>query len=215
VLNISEHKVAYLQEKKKGERKLLRGEEQDKQVIQDLTKYIAQKASSTPSLAALARLLATDQPPAIGLILTERLINIPSQVVPPMYSMLVEEIAWALEEKEPYSFTHYLVLSKTYEEVESKLDAEESRPQKKKKKNTAGPREGAQKFYFHPEDEVLEKHTLCHGRYEYTHKQAEGAADAKRAFQELGIESAGSLMLIEAGRFGGAVQAITEYLSHN
>lgn len=189
VLNISEHK--------------------DKPVIKDLTKYIAQKAKSNPSLAPLAQLLAnTENPPAIGLILTERLINIPAEVVPPMYTMLQEEISWALEEKEPYNFTHYLILSKTYEEVESKLDAEESRPQKKKKK-TAG---SSEKFYFHPEDEVLERHTLCHGTFEYTHKQAEGASDSKRAFQDFGIKPAGSLMLIEEGKFGDAIKAISDYL---
>ncbi|RAO70958.1 uncharacterized protein BHQ10_006970 [Talaromyces amestolkiae] len=189
VLNISEHK--------------------DKQVIKDLTQYIAQKAKSNPSLTPLAQLLVnTENPPAIGLILTERLINIPAEVVPPMYSMLQEEISWALEEKEPYNFTHYLILSKTYEEVESKLDAEESRPQKKKKK-TGG---SSEKFYFHPEDEVLERHTLCHGTFEYTHKQAEGASDSKRAFQDFGIKPAGSLMLIEEGKFGDAIKAITDYL---
>lgn len=108
---------------------------QDKQVIKDLTKYIAQKSTSNPSLAPLAQLLADpENPPSIGLILTERLINIPAEVVPPMYTMLQEEITWALEEKEPYNFSHYIILSKTYEEVESKLDVQESRPQKKKKK---------------------------------------------------------------------------------
>jgi protein BCP1 len=174
-----------------------------------LTKYIAQKSASNPSLAPLAQLLANpENPPSIGLILTERLINIPAEVVPPMYTMLLEEISWALEEKEPYNFSHYLILSKTYEEVESKLDAQESRPQKKKKK-TAGSNE---KFYFHAEDEVLEKHTLCHGTFEYTHKQAEGASDSKRAFQDFGIKPAGSFMLIEEGKFGDAVKAITDYL---
>ncbi|EED13112.1 conserved hypothetical protein [Talaromyces stipitatus ATCC 10500] len=193
VLNINEHK--------------------DKPVIKDLTKYIAQKSSSNPSLASLARLLANpENPPAIGLILTERLINIPAEVVPPMYSMLLEEISWALEEKEPYNFTHYLILSKTYEEVESKLDVEESRPQKKKKKTTTAGNNNENKFYFHPEDEVFERHTLCHGTFEYTHKQAEGASDSKRAFQDFGIKPAGSLMLIEEGKFGNAVKAITEYL---
>lgn len=126
--------------------------------------------------------------------------------------MLLEEIAWALEAKEPYNFTHYLILSKTYQEVESKLDAEDSRPQKKKKKTGGSAAENSKHFYFHPEDEVLEKHTLCHGTFEYTHEQAEGAADAKRAFQELGIQPAGSLMLIEGGKFEDAVKAITDYL---
>ncbi|EEA28815.1 Mss4p nuclear export [Talaromyces marneffei ATCC 18224] len=190
VLNISEHK--------------------DKQVIKDLTKYIAQKSTSNPSLAPLAQLLADpENPPSIGLILTERLINIPAEVVPPMYTMLQEEITWALEEKEPYNFSHYIILSKTYEEVESKLDVQESRPQKKKKKT---PGNSSEKFYFHPEDEVLERHTLCHGTFEYTHKQAEGASDSKRAFQDFGIKPAGSLMLIEEKKFGDAVKAITDYL---
>jgi protein BCP1 len=129
-----------------------------------------------------------------------------------MYTMLLEEVNWAIQDKEPYNFTHYLILSKTYEEVESKLDAGESRPQKKKKKNAAAG--GKQEmFYFHPEDEVLERYTLCHGAYDYTKEQAEGASDSKRAFQEVGIRPAGSLMLIEEGKFEEAVKAITEYVT--
>jgi protein BCP1 len=126
-----------------------------------------------------------------------------------MYTMLLEEISWAVEEKEPYNFTHYLILSKTYEEVESKLDMEESRPQKKKKKNAGGKTE---RFYFHPEDEVLQRHASSHGTFEYTQKQADGASDSKRAFQELGIKPAGSLILIEGDKFEGAVKAMTAYL---
>ena len=133
----------------------------------------------------------------------------PSEVIPPMYNMLLEEIAWAIEDKEPYTFTHYLIVSKNYEEIESKLDLEESRPQKKKKKGGADSRE---RFYFHPEDEVLERHALCSGSIEYTHKQDEGHSDSKRAFQELGIRTNGSLALIEAAKFEGAVKAVTEYL---
>ncbi|KAH8696397.1 p21-C-terminal region-binding protein-domain-containing protein [Talaromyces proteolyticus] len=188
-------------------------EHKDKQVIQDLIKYLSQKSSSTPALSALSQLLSKSDTPAIGLILTDRLINIPVQVIPPMYTMLLEEIAWAIEDKEPYTFTHYLILSKTYDEVESKLDAEESRPQKKKKKTAATGGKLDTMFYFHPEDEVLEKYSLCHATFEYTNKQAEGAADSKRAFQELGIKPAGSLMLIEAGKFEEAVKAITEYVN--
>lgn len=126
-----------------------------------------------------------------------------------MYAMLLEEISWALEEKEPYNFAHYLILSKTYEEVVSKLDEEESRPQKKKKKAAGGKSE---RFYFHPEDDVLERHALCHGTFEYTHQQADGASDSKRAFQELGIKPAGSLILLEASKFEGVVKSLADYL---
>lgn len=132
----------------------------------------------------------------------------PSEVVPPMYNMLLEEIAWAIEEKEPYTFSHYVIVSKTYEEIESKLDLEESRPQKKKKKAA----DNTPRFFFHPEDEVLEKHAVCSGTIEYTHKFDEGHSDSKRAFQELGIVTNGSLTLLEAAKFEPSVKAVTEYL---
>lgn len=165
------------------------------------------KASSTPSLVPLAELLSKTPIPPIGLILTERLINMPVEVVPPMYSMLQEEIADSVEEKKPCNFSHYLIVSKNYEEVESKLDAEESRPQKKKKKAAAGKGE---RFFFHPEDEILERHALCTGGYDWSHKHDEGHSDSKRAFQELGIMTKGSLMLFEAGKLAGAVTNMAE-----
>lgn len=213
VLNLQEHKVRSpspslldIHEEGGGESN---GSIQDKPVIKDLTAYLQRKANATPTLAPLAQLLSQTPIPPIGLILTERLINMPAEVVPPMYTMLQEEIDWAIKDKEPYSFTHYLVVSKTYEEVESKLDAEESRPQKKKKKAAGG--EKAERFFFHPEDEVLERHAVCVGPVEYTHKAEEGLSDSKRAFQDLGIVTKGSLILLEASKLDGAVKDMAEY----
>jgi protein BCP1 len=125
-----------------------------------------------------------------------------------MYTMLLEEIEWALQEKEPYSFTHYLILSKTYTEVESKLDTEEDRPKKKKK--AAG---GAfETMYLHPEDEILQKHALCYGGFDYSIKRDEGHSDSKRAFQEMGIKPRSHAILIEAPKFKAAVAEVAEYL---
>lgn len=129
-----------------------------------------------------------------------------------MYTMLLEEIAWALEEKEPYTFSHYLILSKTYVEVTSTLDEEDNRPNKKKRKDT-GAKQDKETFYFHPEDEVLERQSICHGHFSYTKQEPEGHADSKRAFQELGIRPQGSMILIEGKAFEGAVKAVSEYLS--
>lgn len=182
-------------------------EHKDKQVVKDLTKYFAQKALSSSSLSQLPSLLDPSSPFQVGLILTERFINMPSEIVPPMYTMLQEEIQWALDEKEPYQFSHYLILSKTYLEIESKLDMEDNRPNKKKRKDG-----DAEVFYFHPEDEVLHKHALAHATYEYTKQGDEGASDAKRAFQDAGIKPMGHLILIEASKFADAVKAVGEYL---
>ncbi|KAJ6102741.1 hypothetical protein N7486_005168 [Penicillium sp. IBT 16267x] len=183
-------------------------EHKDKPAVQELIKYITSKAAGNLSLAALNELVSQDPIPPIGLILTERVINMPSQVIPPMYNMLLEEIDWAIQDKEPYNFSHYLIISKGYEEIESKLDLEESRPQKKTKKGGAA----NQRFFFHPEDEVLQRHALCSGSYEFTHKQDDGHSDSKRAFQELGIITNGSMILIEGSKFEATVKAVQEYL---
>lgn len=175
-----------------------------KTIVQTLQNYLLSKAASTPQLKSA--LSSGDA--QVGLLLTERFINMPHQVVPPMYTMLQEEISWANEEKEPYEFTHYLILSKTYTEVASALDEQEDRPQKKKKASAAA----AEEFYFHPEDEVLKKFAVASCGFDYEKQGEEGSSDSKRAFQELGVKPRGLLMLIEASQFAEAVKAVGEYL---
>ena len=181
----------------------------DKPFVAKITEYLRGKANSTPQLQPLAVLLSQTSIPPIGLILTERLINVPSETAPPMYKMLLEEIQWALDENEPYNFTHYLILSKTYTEVASKLDIEDDRPKKKSKASRIGKEDV---FYFHPEDEVFARGAACAGSFSYSTKVDEGASDSKRAFQEMGIRPQGHAILIEAGKFAGAVSEVERYL---
>ncbi|KAF1928074.1 uncharacterized protein M421DRAFT_101430 [Didymella exigua CBS 183.55] len=171
----------------------------DKPVVGDLTAYLRSKA---PQLLPAA-------PAQIGLVLTERFINMPHEIVPPMYAMLLEEMQWALDAKEPYAFTHYLVLSKAYAEVASSLPAAAVQPPAKKKKPASGDDEI---FYFHPEDEVLRQHAVGHAVFNYDTPVDEGASDSKRAFQDMGVRPQGHLTLIEAARFAGAVDAIKAFL---
>lgn len=149
-------------------------------------------------------------------MLTERLINIPSEVVPPMYKMLLEEISWAVEENEPYNFSHYLILSKTYQEVESHIDQDSSKSHKKKKQRlAAGKQPSPAVFYFHPEDEVLQRYAQLYGGFDYVNQQEEGQSDSKRAFQELGIRPQGHMILIEAEKFDPAVKATEQYFAQS
>lgn len=182
-------------------------EHKEKKVVKELSDYIVTKAKSEPPLKPIADLLNSSA--EVGLVLAERLINVPAEIAPPMYSMLIDEIEAAVEDKEPYEFTHYLILSKTYHELASALDQEEA-PKSKKSKANKGNKEI---FYFHAEDEVLQKHALVSGSYEYTKDEGEGMADSKRAFSDMGIKPQGSMILIEAAKFEGATKAIGEYLS--
>ncbi|KAG5663070.1 hypothetical protein KAF25_001006 [Fusarium avenaceum] len=175
---------------------------QDKEPIKDIIKYLVEKAQANSSLSPVADVLNTGK--HVGLVFSERLINMPSELAPPLYSMLIDEVEAAVEDKEPYDFSHYLILSKTYQELESKLDVENQK--RKKAKEEAG------MYYFHMEDEVLHKHAVAHGNFNYT-KEDESAADSKRAFQELGVKAHGHMILIEANKFPGAVKAVNKYLS--
>jgi len=176
-------------------------EHRAKPPVASLLAYLAEQAKSAgQGLEALPVLLA-GAGVVVGIVLGERLINMPAEVIPPMWSMMVEEIAEAVEDKEPYEFTHYLVVSRAYYEVASSLD---ERKQKKA-------REESRLLYFHPEDEEMRKHAFAAGSYPFT-KEDESVADSKRAFQEMGVRSQGFMMLIEAARFGGAVKAVAEYV---
>ena len=179
----------------------------EKPAVKALVDYIVRQASTNPALSLVADLLKTPNNATVGLILTERLVNIPSEVVPPMYRMLLEEIMWAIEEKELYNFSHYLIISKTYQEISSMLDTGDDRPQKKKKKE-----DSKQVFYFHPEDEVLHRHAVAYGDYTYIREEADGQADAKRAFQELGVKPQGHLILLDASEGETMVKALEDFL---
>lgn len=180
-------------------------EHREKPVIKALNEYLVKKAQTNPALTELAQVLSSPSN-QVGLILTERLINVPSEIAPPMYTMIVDEIEAAVEDKEPYEFTHYLILSKTYKEVQSALDQEDAPRQKKKKQVES------ETFYFHPEDEVLHRNSIAFGGWEYTKDLGDAAADSKRAFQELGIRPQGHATLIAADKFEHAVKAVGEYI---
>lgn len=189
---------------------------QNKPVINSLIEYVVRSSTLNSDLVPLKDLLRSDSSARIGLVLTERLVNIPSEVVPPMYKMLLEEISWAVEEKEPYSFTHYLILSKTYKEIDSQLDQGLSKSEKKQKKQkiTSSRKDQYEVFYFHPEDEVLQRHASAYGGFEYVKQEAEGQPDSRRAFQDLGIKPQGHMILIEAAKFEAAVKAMGQYFQH-
>ena len=180
---------------------------QEKNVIKDLVNYIQQKALKNSVPSNLANLLAPESQNQVGLILTERFVNMPPQVASPMYTMLQEEISWAIQEKEPYSFSHYLILSKAYEEVAPSVD-DEYGPQKKRRKGTTS----NETMYFHPEDEVLHKNALWYCDFDYNRENDNHSTDARRAFGDSGIKPKGHLILLDGLKFETAVSAIAEYM---
>ncbi|QIW99343.1 hypothetical protein AMS68_004861 [Peltaster fructicola] len=173
----------------------------DHAAIKPLLQYLDSRLTSNKEISS------TLQPQTnirLGLILSERLINMPHQVVPPMYNMLQKEMSLGGAD---FQFTHLLLISKTYTEVQSELDAKEDRPQKKAR---AG--KSTELFYFHPEDEILLKHAIADQPFQYQKENEASSSDSRRAFQEEGLRPQGHAILLDAGKFNQAVQAVSEYL---
>lgn len=210
ILNLQQHKVYF---PSVCAHYSMAHQKQNKPVIKDLISYLASRASTNPKLSPVKDILNVENGSNVGLILTERWVNIATELIPPMYRMLQEEMSWAVEDKEPYTFSHYLILSKTYLAIPSVFDEETNRPKKKMKpKVTKGVDEGHNMYYFHPEDEVLQRHATLFGAFDYIKQSAEGESDSKSTFHDFGIKQRGHLILIEAANFEGALKEMeTEF----
>lgn len=165
--------------------------------LKKLMAYLADKARTNDALSAVDEVIKGGG--QVGLVLSERLINVPSEISAPMYSMLIDEMEAAVEDKEPYEFSHYLIMSRAFHEVESTHDADKRKPKKARGERVTQ--------YFHPEDEIFHKHAQAHGNFVYT-KEGDVASDSKRAFQEVGIQTIGHMLLVEGSKFEGAVKEI-------
>jgi len=109
------------------------------QCIQQIKQYILSKKDT------FAEIL-NDETQSLGLIISERMINVPPQLAPHLYRTLFEEI-----QKQPlFSFQNYLLLTSYYQEV---IDTTSEKSKKKQKGNVSN-----EHLYFKPEDEILAKH---------------------------------------------------------
>lgn len=171
-----------------------------KPVFKALIDYFILKTQEYPEFnRKLRQLFVSTSPAKVGLLVGERLINMPTEVIPPMYKMLVDEIAQANSKNQPFDFDYIILLSKTFTEEESQIDKEEKR-QNKKGKMFENPKET---YYFHPEDEAIQSHALFHKSYSFTNEAQN--ADSRRAFQESGISPQGHLILLESSKLPALV----------
>lgn len=131
----------------------------------------------------------------VGLIISERMINMPVEVVPPMYKMLIEEMSKAEDSHEKYEFDYFLVISKIYHLVAANEILEQEELRAKTKKNKKSQVQQTEMDYFHHEDIILEQNSSYKGVYDYTNHKQE--TDSRRVFTEYGIDPKLSLILLD------------------
>jgi len=172
--------------------------------VHSLVEYLLQKSNSDKSVSAtLQNILSPTSTDHVGLILSERLVNMPVQIIPPMYRMLSDEIKWAVEENEPYNFEYFLVISRTYSLSSEETKELESGSSRSKRQRGSHPSPSNGIFFFHPEDELIQRfssHTLD---YSFTNAQ-------QRDEDAFGLDTGGRFMLVPASQFQSLIAAFVE-----
>lgn len=171
--------------------------------IKSLIQYFLSKAASNPTLCSIiGDALAPSSGNHIGLLLSERLINMPVQIIPPMYKMLADELRWAVEEDEPFDFKYYLILARTYhlssEELEI-LGKDSDRSKRRKGQTNAADTP----HFFHPEDEQFQRASTHFIHYQFTNAQPRGV-DA------FGLDTRGCLMLVPGNRLQNLISELQD-----
>ncbi|KAI5949777.1 BCP1 [Candida theae] len=144
--------------------------------------------------------------PKVGLIVSERLINMPIEVVPPMYKMLSEEMQKADNANERFNFDYFLIISKVYQLVDAveKDDVDDDDVTNKGKKRKTGDQKPAEFDYFHLEDQILEANATYKGVFDYKNKNQQ-ETDSRRVFTDYGIDPKLSIILISKDNLAKSV----------
>ncbi|KAG0201506.1 Mss4p nuclear export [Mortierella sp. GBA30] len=175
------------------------------QVMTQIRDYVFTKSKQSEKLhAKLKDLLSPGSRKEVGLILSERFINMPVETAPPMWRMMLEEVKWAIDEGLPFNFEYYLLLCPTYHEVAPKIDLDEDvpKPTKKKSKTTE-----PTTFFFHPEEEMLQQYAEFTQDFKLTTPPT--VAESKNTFEDYGIAPARRMMLIHKDQIPEVVQLMT------
>ncbi|KAI9460114.1 p21-C-terminal region-binding protein-domain-containing protein [Lactarius psammicola] len=164
----------------------------DNPSIKALTEYILSKSEADPSLhQTLQRILSPNASSHLGFVFSERLVNMPVEIVPHMYRMLADEIQWACDDGEPYHFGHLLLLSRTFTLSEEETENQASFQQQKRRKGAQVSSSTGGVFPFHHEDQCIQE--LASHSLDFSLSNA-----LPREKEAFGLEQGGRLILLPA-----------------
>ncbi|KAL7260295.1 hypothetical protein ACSBR1_006043 [Camellia fascicularis] len=88
--------------------------------IKELKEFLLQVCKEKDLLDNL-KLVFGEQAQTVGLLVSQRVVNLPPQLLPPLYDALFDEVSWATEDepteelRKSFCFKHYLLVTRIYE----------------------------------------------------------------------------------------------------
>lgn len=146
------------------------GRYKDKSCMQSIYQFLKSNCSAKSDATELEAVFEK-HPNDVGLLVSERLINIPEELAPPLCKGLFDEILWATEDeptkalRDSFKFKHYLIMTRVFQQLPKKKKG--SKVLKKRKKGDKPETENGDRpefcgelIYTKPEDELF--HELSH-----------------------------------------------------
>lgn len=164
----------------------------------------------------------------IGLVLSERLINMPVQIIPHLFTQLGQEIKHAQSKSAPgFEFDLLLIPSRVFlipsDQLDQAFDHQDVNPsfnpvtredQPKPKRPKSGQHldldDTNQIGLYHPEDQIISQfasHTL-----HYSLTSNHRGPDRIKTGEEFGVEQRGRLMLVELSKWDEMVQSLHAFI---
>jgi protein BCP1 len=167
------------------------------ETVQDVIKLLKSKSSDSKYTAIWSK--------HVGIVLNDRLINMPPQLAPPILKMLLEDVQYKVEDGMA-PFDYLVFISKIYKEVAA---AEEDEVSHKKKRQNKTKKPENEVFYFQAEDEFIEKECFVSVDYHLPQKQV---SDSRRAFSEMGIDPLRRIIVVEYCKMDKILKTLQENL---
>ncbi|PIA15550.1 hypothetical protein COEREDRAFT_81884 [Coemansia reversa NRRL 1564] len=164
----------------------------EKTVIKQIRRYLEKKADLKQMGGRLREILDGHT----GLLINERVINMPPQVVAPMLRMLAEETRRATDAGEPFDFEYFMLLSPMYREV-----SEDDNPRNVE----------TMAAYAHAEDEFVEEFACF--KFDYRFSRSRRVADARNSFADTGLAPSRRCLVIPRANFAPLIERLDKVLA--
>uniref|UniRef100_A0A6Q2WZ24 Protein BCCIP homolog n=2 Tax=Esox lucius TaxID=8010 RepID=A0A6Q2WZ24_ESOLU len=136
----------------------------------------------------------------VGLLLSERFINVPPQIALPLHKQLQEEMAEAQRTNKPSGRCHYcLMISKTYKEPSNTVPARGAAPKD-------------QLMFVNAEEEFFYEQATIKFHYS-VQEETDTVLSGRWSFEDVPMKPQRTVMVIPADRISAVMDKLKEYLT--
>ncbi|XP_026170986.1 protein BCCIP homolog [Mastacembelus armatus] len=167
--------------------------------VKDLIMGQCDKNLSNTMTEQLEQILSDTSKP-VGLLLSERFINVPPQIALPLHKQLQEEIAEAQRTNKPSGKCHYcLMISKTCKEATKSMPVRGGAPKD-------------EYMFVNAEEEFFYEQAIMKFHYS-VQEEADSCLSGRWSFDDLPMKPFRTVMLIPADRMPAIMDKLKEYLT--